>query len=66
MDDWYCGEKKGKVIDRASEGNVDILVRGVIDDGVEGAADIDAVDTELHRKEAVGRDLNREDPANVK
>lgn len=38
----------------------------MIDDGVEGAADTDAVDTELDRKEAVGRDLVREDPANVK
>ena len=45
---------------------MDVLVRGVIDDGVEGAADTDAVDPELGRKEAIGRDLAREDPANVK
>ena len=37
-----------------------------IDDAVEGATDIDAVNTELDRKEAVGWDLVREDPANVK
>ena len=66
---------KGKAVDRASEGNVDVLVRVTVDeveaekaldDAVDDAVDIDAVDTEFDRREGVGRDLIREDPANVK
>ena len=50
---WICGEKKANAIDSASEGNLNVLVGGVVDDGVEAAADTDEADGFEERKEDV-------------